>query len=109
MLDPNTVYLVGCLVRRPFVAKSKKGLLVGLFTVRHDYSAELIDGGIVEETTFVPCKVVGSNARSLSGRKEGDRIHIQGTLRTETRVSKRAWQSYLVLLVESFHFGVKIT
>lgn len=104
----NNAVVFGGLARDPNVKYGQSGNAFIVFTIAAGYAVRNQDGEYEERTDWVPCKAFGKNAENIGKYcKKGDRLLIQGKIRTETyeKDGQKTWST--MLYADSVIFGGK--
>jgi single stranded DNA-binding protein len=104
MSNLNVTVLMGRLVRTPIIRNN--GSKMGFFYVASNRRYRDKSDVFQEETAFVACKCFGAWTDALACHQKGDRVMVEGRLRTKTWNNDGTLRSQLILVCDSVQFVV---
>ena len=101
MKSVNQVFVLGYLGSDPVQNKTNSGYSVCNFSVACDESYKSDKGDLVAKTEWINCSAFGAVADiCIKYLKKGDRVHIQGKLRTDTAEKNGEKRYYTKVKIE---------
>jgi single-strand DNA-binding protein len=104
MSQINKIIIVGRLVCDPKRVITRSGTPMGTFTLASNRYYNDKQGQRQEEVAFVPCVVFGAPVAWLLDHKKGEKVMVEGRLRTDSWEGPDGQASKLVLVVENIDF-----